>query len=158
MVFDGKDIILLGIFGGLTIAFLIITIVMRSKMKKMLKGTKAVTIEESIMEIVKDLKELEDFRDNSIELFKKYNSRINSSIRAIETSRYNAFPGMGSGGNQSFTSVFSDERGNGLIITGLYSSESMRVFAKPMSEFDSQFELTEEEINTVKSAKSKLGK
>jgi hypothetical protein len=129
---------------------------MRRRMKKMLKGTKSVTLENSIMEIVETLKDLEDFRDDSIELFKKFNARMNTSIRAIDTVRYNAFEGMGAGGNQSFSSVFSDEKGNGLIITGLYSSENMRVFAKPLNEFESKFDLTDEEMGVVKSAKEKL--
>jgi hypothetical protein len=110
------------------------------------------------MEIVKSLQDLEDFREDAVKIFKQYNSRIHTSVRAVETLRYNAFKGMGTGGNQSFTSVFSDENGDGLIITGLFASESMRVFAKPMVEFESQFELTHEEHEAVKLAKEKVVK
>ncbi len=156
MIFDGKDIVVMIVTGLLAIIAIITSILTRSRMKKMLKGTKPVTLEKSIMKIVKSLKDLEDFQEDATKLFKQYNSRISSSIRAVETLRYNAFTGMGIGGNQSFTSVFSDEKGDGLIITGLFASESMRVFAKPMVEFESKFELTHEEHEAVKLAKEKV--
>lgn len=158
LVFDGKDIVVFGVAGIISIIALVTAIMTRSKMKKMLKGTKPVTLEKSIMEIVKSLQDLEDFQEDAIKLFKQYNDRIHSSVRAVETLRYNAFKGMGTGGNQSFTSVFSDEHGDGLIITGLFASESMRVFAKPMAGFESQFELTHEELEAVKMAKAKVVK
>ncbi len=154
LVFDVKDFVLVLI----SLIALFVAIFTRMKMKKMLKGTKAVTLEKSVMEIVKSLQDLEDFREDAVKIFKQYNSRIHTSVRAVETLRYNAFKGMGTGGNQSFTSVFSDEHGDGLIITGLFASESMRVFAKPMVEFESQFELTHEEHEAVKLAKGKVVK
>ncbi len=154
LVFDLKDVVL----AVIALISLSIAIFTRSRMKKMLKGTKPVTLEKSVMEIVKGLQDLEDFREDAIKIFKQYNSRISTSVRAVETLRYNAFKGMGTGGNQSFTSVFSDEHGDGLIITGLFASESMRVFAKPMIAFESQFELTHEEHEAVKLAKEKVVK
>ena len=154
LVFDLKDLVLILI----SLIALFVAILTRVKMKKMLKGTKAVTLEKSVMEIVKSLQDLEDFREDAVKIFKQYNSRIHTSVRAVETLRYNAFKGMGTGGNQSFTSVFSDEHGDGLIITGLFASESMRVFAKPMVSFESQFELTHEEHDAVKLAKEKVVK
>jgi hypothetical protein len=154
LVFDVKDLVLVLI----SLIALFVAIFTRMKMKKMLKGTKAVTLEKSVMEIVKSLQDLEDFREDAVKIFKQYNSRIHTSVRAVETLRYNAFKGMGTGGNQSFTSVFSDEHGDGLIITGLFASESMRVFAKPMVAFESQFELTHEEHEAVKLAKEKVVK
>lgn len=156
LVFDGKDIVVVGVTGLIALIAIIVAVMTRMKMKKMLKGTKAVTLEKSIMEIVKSLQDLEDFQEDAIKLFKQYNSRIHSSVRAVETLRYNAFTGMGTGGNQSFTSVFSDENGDGLIITGLFASESMRVFAKPMVGFESKFELTHEEKDAVHLAKEKV--
>lgn len=154
LVFDAKDLVL----ALISLIAILVAIFTRMKMKKMLKGTKTVTIEKSIIEIVKNLEDLEEFKEDAIKIFKQYNSRIHTSIRAVETIRYNAFKGMGTGGNQSFTSVFSDEKGDGLIITGLFASESMRVFAKPMVEFESQFELTHEEHEAVKLAKEKVVK
>lgn len=154
LVFDAKDLVL----ALISLIAILVAIFTRMKMKKMLKGTKTVTIEKSIIEIVKNLEDLEEFKEDAIKIFKQYNSRIHTSVRAVETIRYNAFKGMGTGDNQSFTSVFSDEKGDGLIITGLFASESMRVFAKPMVEFESQFELTHEEHEAVKLAKEKVVK
>jgi len=156
LIFEGKDIIVMSVAVLIAIISLVITILTRIKMKKMLKGTKPVTLEQSIMEIVKSLEELENYKEDSIKLFKQFDERVGSSIRAVETLRYNAFKGMGTGGNQSFTSVFSDEQGDGLIVTGLFASESMRVFAKPMVNFTSQFELTGEEKEAVRLAKEKV--
>jgi hypothetical protein len=156
LIFEGKDIVVMGVAGLIALISLAVTIFTRIKMKKMLKGTKPVTLEQSIMEIVKSLEDLENYKEDSIKLFKQFDERVGSSIRAVETLRYNAFKGMGTGGNQSFTSVFSDEQGDGLIITGLFASESMRVFAKPMVNFASQFELTGEEKEAVRLAKEKV--
>jgi len=157
LTFTGTEIIITAIFGVLFLLTLGMHSSTRSRMRKLLKGTKALSIEDTLVELIHNVEDLETFRDQSIALFKKTNARIATSIRAVETRRYNAFQGMGTGGNQSFTSVFSDEKGNGLILTGLYSSESMRVFAKPMIEFKSQFELTEEEKEAVSAAHLKVG-
>jgi hypothetical protein len=79
-------------------------------------------------------------------------------VQSVETLRFNAFRGSGSGGNQSFASAFLNENGDGLVISTLYSSDRMSIFAKPVTKFTPAFELTEEEKDVLDGAKNKLSK
>jgi hypothetical protein len=70
--------------------------------------------------------------------------------------RFNPFKGTGSGGNQSFATAFISEEGDGLVISSLHSREHVSIYAKPLRDGRSDFELTEEEKKAVKEAKANL--
>lgn len=69
------------------------------------------------------------------------------------TVRFNPFQGKGIGGNQSFSSVFVDEEGNGVVITSMHTRERTNVFAKPLKNWGSEYELSEEEKRAIKNQK-----
>lgn len=114
------------------------------------------TIEESIIELAKELDNLTEFKDRAEEYHKLVEQRLRKSVQSIETKRFNPFKGTGSGGNQSFASAFINENGDGLILSSLYSSDRMSVFAKPVQGFISSFELTEEEQAALEDAKKRV--
>ena len=126
------------------------------RINRMLRGHNTMTIEESIIEIAKELDMLSDFKEDSEKYFDNVERRLRKSAQAIETRRFNAFKGTGAGGNQSFAVAFLNENGDGLLLSSLYSSDRMSIFAKPVQKFISTFELTEEEANALESAKDKL--
>lgn len=102
------------------------------------------------------LRVLETKNRISEEKLKTLDNKTARSIRGVETVRFNPFKGNGEGGNQSFATSFIDERGNGVVISSLYSRERVSVFAKPVVEFSSEFRLSEEEKKVLERSKNKL--
>jgi len=126
------------------------------RVNRLLRGKNTMTIEESIIELAKELDTLTDFKEESEKYLELVEKRLRKSTQAIETRRFNAFKGTGSGGNQSFACAFINENGDGLILSSLYSSDRMSVFAKPVQKYVSAFELTEEEQHALETAKDSL--
>ena len=126
------------------------------RISKLLRGSNTLTIEDSILELAKELDTLSDFKEESEQYLELVEKRLRKSVQAIETHRFNPFKGSGTGGNQSFACVFLNENGDGLILSSLYSSDRMSVYAKPVQKFVSTFELTEEETQALETAKDRL--
>lgn len=126
------------------------------RITKMLRGNNTMTIEESIIELAKELDNLTDFKERAEDYHKLVEQRLRKSVQSIETKRFNPFKGSGAGGNQSFASAFINENGDGLILSSLYSSDRMSVFAKPVQGFSSSFELTEEEQAALEDAQKRV--
>ena len=126
------------------------------RISRILRGKNTLTIEESILELAKELDSLTNFKERAEEYHKDVEERLRKSVQSIETKRFNPFKGTGTGGNQSFASAFINENGDGLILSSLYSSDRMSVFAKPVQNFTSTFELTEEEAEALENAKNKV--
>ena len=57
---------------------------------------------------------------------------LENNIQNIEVVRFNPFKDEGMGGDQSFAISFLDKKGNGVIMSSLYSREKVSVFAKPI--------------------------
>lgn len=119
-------------------------------------GKNAKSLEDSIVSAGVNLEKLNTFQKDSIEYFKGVENRLNKSIGAVETIRFNPFKGTGEGGNQSFSTAFLSKVGKGVVISSLYSRDRVSVFSKPLQKFESPFELTPEEKEVVEEAKKNL--
>jgi plasmid maintenance system antidote protein VapI len=126
------------------------------RITRILRGNNTITIEDSIIELAKELDTLTDFKERAEEYHAQVEQRLRKSVQSIETKRFNPFKGTGAGGNQSFASAFINENGDGLILSSLYSSDRMSVFAKPVQGFTSSFELTEEEASALEDAQKRV--
>ena len=128
------------------------------KMWKLLRGKHAQSLEDSIVEAHKNLAKLNEFQRESIQYFIEVEKRLNRSVQAVETIRFNPFKGTGEGGSQSFSTSFLSENGDGVVISSLYSRDRVSIFSKPLIKFESSFELTDEEKEVVTGAKKNLEK
>jgi len=128
------------------------------KLWKLLRGKNAKTLEDSIVHAHENLDKLNEFQKESISYFMNIEKRLNRSIQAVETIRFNPFKGTGEGGSQSFSTSFLSENGDGVVLSSLYSRDRVSVFSKPLAKFNSTFELTDEEKEVIGNAKSGLGK
>lgn len=120
------------------------------------KGRNGASLEKTIRELCDAVNELDDWRDSATELFDHFDKRLKGSVRGTSLVRFNPFKGTGSGGNQSFAAAFLDEEGTGVVVSSLYSRERVSLFGKPLSKFNSTFELTSEEKQAVAEAKNKI--
>ncbi|MDO8510205.1 MAG: DUF4446 family protein [bacterium] len=159
MSFAGTTIdplIVISILGGLVIILLFWVIRLELRLKKFLVGPNARSFEDSVTNIRKELEHLGAFQKDALGYFQDVEKRLRSAIQSVHTVRFNPFKGTGSGGNQSFSTAFVNEEGNGVILSSLYSRDRVSVFSKPLKQFASEHELTDEEQEVLVRAKSAL--
>ncbi len=150
-----NDPIILSIFIALTALLIGWVIRLEMKMSRLLSGQNGKSLEDIIISLIEKVSKLEK---TSIEAHAKISNlreRVRKGIQRVETIRFNPFKGTGSGGNQSFVTSFSDEDGNGVVISGLYARDSVSVYAKPISKFVSEYNLSEEEKEIIEKLKEK---
>ncbi len=127
--------------------------VVERRLRKLLAGKNAQSLEGVIGTLGADIRALEKFRDETNAYLETAEARLRRSIQGVETIRFNAFKGNGEGGNQSFAIAILSEEGDGAVVSSLYSRDRMSVFAKPIKGFASEHEMTAEERDVVTRAK-----
>ena len=123
------------------------------RLTKFFLGKKAKDLEETIASLEADIATLKQARGNIEKEIVIINKKLKQSIRGLETIRFNPFPDQGS--NQSFAIGLLNEENDGVVISSLYSRERMSVFAKPIKDGKSEYELTDEEKEALKKAEIK---
>ncbi len=146
------------ILSGLVVLLLGWVIYLQVRIGRFLTGKNGSTLEDIIASSQKDIVHLQKFEDDCIKYFTDVEKRVSRSIQAIETERFNPFKGTGEGGTQSFATALVSEKGDGVIISSLYSRDRISLFSKPLTKFKSAFELTEEEKNVVDRASAAVKK
>lgn len=126
------------------------------KLKKFLIGKDAKTLEDSIVSARENIEKLNTFQKEVITHFTNVEKRLNRSVQAVETLRFNPFKGTGDGGNQSFSTALINQNGDGVILSSLYSRDRISIFSKPITKFQSSYELTEEETEVLNNSKNQL--
>ncbi len=126
------------------------------KLKKFLADKNATSIGDSIVSLASRAETLERFRSNLEEYLVSVEHRLKKSVQAVHTVRFNPFRAAGGGGNQSFATAFINESGDGVVISSLYSRDSVSVFGKPLRSHASEYELSGEEKEAIEKAKEKL--
>ncbi|HLP43947.1 MAG TPA: DUF4446 family protein [Candidatus Nanoarchaeia archaeon] len=144
------------IVAGLTLINLIWLVFLANKIKTLLGGTNAKDIQEGLSIIRSEINKLKAFRTEIEKYLETVEFRLKRSVQSVESIRFNPFKGTGSGGNQSFSTAFIDENGDGVVVSGLYSRDRVSVFSKAVKGYTSTFELTEEETEVIENSKKKI--
>ena len=126
------------------------------KLRRFLIGINSDHIGDSLTHVSRNLEDLQAFRKNLETYLDNVERRLKKSVQSVHTVRFNPFKGTGGGGNQSFSTAFLNEEGDGVIISSLYSREHVSVFSKPVNKHSSEFELSEEERESLDEAVKKL--
>lgn len=144
-------LILNAILGILVIINIIYTIIMKKKyldfMKRMGNGK---DLDEMLRKYLEDVREIK--RDNAEikAYYTKLDNDIDTCIQKIGLVRYNAFKDVGS--DLSFAIAMLDRNDNGVILNGLYGSESSNIYAKPVKGGISKYQLSDEEKTALEIA------
>ena len=120
------------------------------RLKRFFMGKTAKNLEDTIIALGNDIAQLKKAKENAEKDIAIINTKLRKSIRGLETVRFNPFSDQGS--NQSFAIGMLDEDGDGVVFSSLYSPQRMRVFAKPIKNNKSEYELTAEEKEALKKA------
>jgi hypothetical protein len=135
---------------------LVFSIMMHIRVTKIFRSANAPDIERLLGLHSKTLEDSIKFQIESTAYMKLLDNRIKTKTQNAATVRFNPFQGDGAGGNQSFSSVLADERGDGVVITSIHTRERTNVFAKPLKTWKSEYELTKEEKTAIKDSISHL--
>lgn len=146
-----NELIILSIFSAAILILLFWLIRTELRLKKLLAGKSAASLEHVITSLAESAASLER-NDQKIEKeIAHMEKRLRRSIQGVETIRFNPF--RDSGGNHSFATALLSEDGDGVVISSLYARDRVNIFAKPVRQHTSEFELTAEEKEALSRAK-----
>ena len=154
-----EDFMLISFFINIFLILLVIilTFIVVKNNKDYIKFMKKIgngnNIDEMLKTYIKDVKEIK--RDNSEikAYYTKLDDDISSCIQKAGILRYNAFRDVG--GDLSFTMALLDREDNGIVLNGIYGSESSNIYAKPIKKGQSTYQLSDEEKYAIELAQQK---
>ncbi len=153
-----SNILTIGFYSaaGLAIILLVYVATLHAKLSRFTRGKNGHTLEDGIVAMQKELDHQKHFEKQTISYLSKLENRMSRAIRGVHAVRFNAFKGTGSGGNQSFATAYINEKGDGVVISTLSARERVSVFAKPVKNFTSEYELLPEEQEAIDEARKNL--
>ncbi len=142
------------VLAAISISCIVVWIIVTEKrLKRFFLGSKAKDLEDTIMYLEKDIASLKKSKEDIEKDVAVIQAKVKKSVRGVETIRFNPFPDQGS--NQSFAIGILNEEGDGVVLSSLYSRDRMSVFAKPVKNKKSEYELSIEEKEAIKKAEVK---
>jgi hypothetical protein len=75
---------------------------------------------------------------------------IEGAVRHVGLVRYDAFEDVG--GRLSFSCALLDDHGNGVVVTSINGRQDTRVYAKPITDAKSRYNLSTEEEEAIRQA------
>jgi hypothetical protein len=143
------------IIAGLSVivVFLTLTIIKTNdRVSKLLRGKNVENLEDTISGAVIDIERVLSQQEKINILIKKVEKDLRKVVSGVGVVRFNPFEGS-AGSNQSFSVALINDRGDGVVLSSLYSRERVSVFAKPIDKFASTYRLTEEETKALGKAR-----
>lgn len=134
------------------VILLFYTAFLHHKIYRFTRGKTSSSLEEVMRACVEGITKIEERN----ELISKHalilEEKVSHAIRNAQTARYKAFDTNSS--NQSFSVALVNEKGDGVVISSLHAHDRMSTFAKPIQNYKSTYELTDEEKQTLDDAKN----
>jgi len=139
------------VLAGLALLILIAWMcVTERRLKRFFMGKKAKDLEDTVILLQDEIMKLKTAKEHAEREIGTLHAKLRKSIRGVHTMRFNPFPDQGS--NQSFAIGLLNEDGDGVVVSSLYSRDRMSVFAKPIKNKKSEYELSNEEREALKNA------
>ncbi len=153
-MFITEEIIIYLLFGvNILLALWIIRLEIKIRGVGIMKDGKG--LKSKFIAIENKLDGLRQFEEKTKDDFKMMENKARNNIQDIEIIRFNPFKNDGVGGDQSFAIAFLNKKGNGVIMSSLYARDKVSVFAKPVENWQSKYELSEEEKEVLEKTKNK---
>ncbi len=134
---------------GLIIIALLVSLIwiirLELRLNRFWRGREGVNLESIILKLRQEVETVDKTNKEIQKYLIDMERRLKQSVQHVKTIRFNPFREQGQGSNQSFATALLDEQGNGTVISTLYSRDKVSVYAKPIKNYHSEFEITEEE-------------
>ncbi len=127
----------------LAIVQIILTISMKKKYRKFMKGKNASSLEDSFLKAYEDIKTLQKEDAANKESIKLINKHLYHSYQRTGIVKYNAFQGMG--GKTSFAMALLTQGKSGMIINSIHGREMSCVYIKEIKKGECDVALSPEE-------------
>lgn len=135
----------------LVIALIIYVIYLSNKYLKFMKKVgNGNNLDETLKNYIYDVNEVKKDNSEIKAYYTKLDKDIGSSIQKIGLVRYNAFKDVGS--DLSFAVALLDREDDGIVFNGIYGSESSNIYAKPIKNGESSYQLSDEEKYAIEIA------
>ena len=118
-------------------------------MSKLSQGEK---IEDMLAGYIESVRVLGLKNDDLKDALDRLEANMKKCVQKVGLVRYNAYNDTGS--DLSFTMALMDAEDNGVVVNGLYSRESSSIFAKPLVNGETKYNLSAEEIQAIDIAKT----
>lgn len=118
-----------------------------SFMRRLGKGN---DLDQMLKKYLDDVREIKKDNTEIKAYYTQLDRDISSCIQKIGLVRYNAFKDVGS--DLSFAVALLDRHDNGIVLNGLYGSESSNIYAKPIKGGISSYQLSDEEAYALEIA------
>jgi hypothetical protein len=113
----------------------------------LMTGTSGGNLENMLNEHVRDVRETAARTEAVDKLARRLEKEGYHNLQHLGIVRFNPFQDTGS--DQSFALALADGHGNGLVLSSLHGRDMTRVYAKPLSGWESNYSLTDEEKEAV---------
>ncbi|MCR1899260.1 DUF4446 family protein [Irregularibacter muris] len=123
----------------------------KKKYYKMMGGKNHQVIENLLLEHNENLAQALGNLEEILESQRKLDEKLVDCVQKMGVVRYNAFNDMGS--DLSYSIAMLDEKNNGVIMSGIYGRDYCNTYAKPITNGESDYKLTAEEILAIDRAK-----
>lgn len=108
------------------------------------------SLEERLADFQKETDALRDQLGDARRRLMFVEENLPQCLQKVGIVRYNAFDDVGS--DLSFAVALLDEKGNGVVFSSLYARDDNRIYAKPVTNGLSKYQLTEEEQAAINQA------
>jgi hypothetical protein len=117
----------------------------------MLRGVDGGSLENLLLDYSQQVPRFKGGLDRALTVSQANESALRQTLRRVGLYRYDAFANVG--GMQSFSLALLDDEANGIVLSGLYSRQDMRVYVKPIIKGRSEVTLTPEEQRAISEAR-----
>lgn len=119
-----------------------------------IRGKNGASLEEILQTTLAHTEHILQENKDIVAYCQNLDEKMKSTVQGVATVRFNPFKNSGS--NQSFATAFINKHGDGVVISSLYSRERVSIFAKPIQEMTSSYELTNEEKQALDQARASI--
>ena len=152
LIFDQNTLLLFIAFLFVVNIILVFSAVRNElRMRRIFKGGEINNLEKSLIKTEKQLVSLEIFRTKSEKQLASLKEQMKDGARKIGVVHFNPF-GQKSGGSQSFSVAFINERGDGVVFSSLTIRDRVSLFIKQVRSNISERGLSKEEEEAIKNA------
>lgn len=123
--------------------------------KALVGGTSGGNLEHVLNDHIAEMRAVSGRVRDLDNLFRQVETASRHSLQWVGMLRFNPF--QDTGGDQSFALALVDGEGNGLVISSLHSRDYTRVYAKPVKNWESTYQLSGEEKEALSRAQQQQG-
>lgn len=128
--------------------------IVERRLRALFGKDRAKTLEGTVAEHAEKIATLENNSEDLSKTLEALGNEFFYAVQRVGIVRFNPF--ANTGGDQSFAVALLDRNDNGIVISSLYSNERQLVYAKPIENGKSTYNLTKEEKEALSRAHTRV--